>query len=84
MKLRDITMKPKKSPTKWAALSRENIQSWDEANANFFSGVQDAGYMIRLYPELRRADDRRFFGIYNILNMMVLQKRGEIAILRSM
>lgn len=66
----------------WALLGRDKVQSWDQANANFMT-------------VFRFQDIMRFtlswiivivaaFGVYNILNMIVLQKRGEIAILRSM
>jgi lipoprotein-releasing system permease protein len=81
VKLKDITL-AKKVADQWAALSRENVQSWDEANANFFQvfKMQDMIRYILSFVVLMIAA----FGIYNILNMMVLQKRGEIAILRSM
>ncbi len=81
VKLKDITL-AKKVADQWAAMSRENVQSWDEANANFFQvfKMQDMIRYILSFVVLMIAA----FGIYNILNMMVLQKRGEIAILRSM
>ncbi len=66
----------------WAALSREKVQSWDQANASFTNvfKMQDMVRFILIFVILVVAS----FGIYNILNMMVMQKRGEIAILRSM
>ncbi len=81
VKLKDITL-AKKVADQWASLSRENVQSWDEANANFFQvfKMQDMIRYILSFVVLMIAA----FGIYNILNMMVMQKRGEIAILRSM
>jgi len=81
VKLKDITL-AKKIADQWAAMSRENVQSWDEANANFFQvfSMQDMIRYILSFVVLMIAA----FGIYNILNMMILQKRGEIAILRSM
>ena len=81
VKLKDITQ-AKTVADQWAAMSRENIQSWDEANANFLTvfKMQDTiRYTLSFVVLLIAA-----FGIYNILNMIVLQKRGEIAILRSM
>jgi lipoprotein-releasing system permease protein len=81
VKLRDITQ-ARKVADQWAAFSRETVQSWDEANANFFQvfKMQDMIRYILSFVVLMIAA----FGIYNILNMMILQKRGEIAILRSM
>ncbi|HVZ81347.1 MAG TPA: ABC transporter permease [bacterium] len=81
VKLRDITQ-ARKVADQWAAISREKVQSWDEANANFFQvfKMQDMIRYILSFVVLMIAA----FGIYNILNMMILQKRGEIAILRSM
>lgn len=81
VKLKDITL-AKKIADQWAAVSRENVQSWDEANANFFQvfAMQDMIRYILSFVVLMIAA----FGIYNILNMMILQKRGEIAIIRSM
>lgn len=68
--------------TGWAGLSREKVESWDQANANFLNifKTQDLQRYILSFVVLLIAA----FGIYNILNMIVLQKRGEIAILRSM
>src|SRR5579872_233259 len=81
VKLKDITL-ARKVADQWAAISREKVQSWDEANANFFQvfSMQDMICYIFSFVVLMIAA----FGIYNILNMMILQKRGEIAILRSM
>ncbi len=81
VKLKDITQ-ARRVADQWAALSREKVQSWDEANANFFTvfKMQDMIRYILSAVVLMIAA----FGIYNILNMIVLQKRGEIAILRSM
>jgi len=81
VKLKDITL-AKKLADQWASMSKEKVQSWDEANANFFQvfKMQDMIRYILSFVVLMIAA----FGIYNILNMMILQKRGEIAILRSM
>ena len=81
VKLKDITQ-ARKIADQWASISREKVESWDEANANFFQvfKMQDMIRYILSFVVLTIAA----FGIYNILNMMILQKRGEIAILRSM
>jgi len=81
VKLKDITQ-ARRVADQWAQGSREKVQSWDEANANFFTvfKMQDMIRYILSFVVLMIAA----FGIYNILNMMILQKRGEIAILRSM
>jgi lipoprotein-releasing system permease protein len=66
----------------WSLMSPEKVQSWDEANASFTNvfKIQDMVRFILIFVILVVAS----FGIYNILNNMVTQKRGEIAILRSM
>ncbi len=66
----------------WSLLTKEKVQSWDEANASFTNvfKIQDLVRFILIFVILVVAS----FGIYNILNNMVNQKRGEIAILRSM
>ena len=66
----------------WASLSEEKIQSWDEVNSNVLNvfNIQNATrYTITTVIILVAS-----FGVYNILNMVVTQKRKEIAILRSM
>jgi len=81
VKLKDITL-AKRVADQWAAMSREKIQSWDEANANFFTvfKMQDMIRYILSAVVLMIAA----FVIFIVLNMIVMQKRGEIAILRSM
>jgi lipoprotein-releasing system permease protein len=81
VKLKDIT-RARKVADEWAAFSREKVQSWDEANANFFTvfQMQDMIRYILSAVVLMIAA----FVIFIILNMIVMQKRGEIAILRSM
>ena len=81
VKLKDIT-RAKTVADNWAALSREKVQSWDEANANFFAvfTMQDMIRYILSAVVLMIAA----FVIFIVLNMIVMQKRGEIAILRSM
>jgi len=65
----------------WQALSRDKVQSWDQANENLLSifTMQDTirnsiTFVIILIVS---------FGIYNILNMVVNHKQRDIAILRS-
>ena len=81
VKLKDITL-ARKVADQWASISREKVQSWDEANANFFQvfKMQDMIRYILSFVVLVIAG----FVIYIVLNMVVMQKRGEIAILRSM
>jgi lipoprotein-releasing system permease protein len=68
--------------TNWAALSPEKVESWDQQNANLFSvfALQDAIRFLSIGAIMIVAG----FGIYNVLNMTVVQKRRDIAILRSM
>jgi lipoprotein-releasing system permease protein len=66
----------------WRDVSEEKIQSWDQINANFLNvfTIQNAVRYMMVAVILIVAG----FGIYNILNMVVNQKRRDIAILRSM
>ena len=68
--------------TTWSTLTQDKVQSWDQINASFLSvfKIQDAMRYIVIAVILIVAG----FGIYNILNMTVNQKKKEIAILRSM
>jgi lipoprotein-releasing system permease protein len=65
----------------WASLSEDKVLSWDQANANILSvfKVQDIVRYSMTVSILLVAG----FGIYNILSILVNQKRREIAILRS-
>ena len=68
--------------TSWSQIAPERIESWDQQFANVLS-------MFSLQTTLRFAMIATVlvvagFGIYNILNMTVTQKRQDIAILRSM
>jgi lipoprotein-releasing system permease protein len=66
----------------YAALSTERVASWDELNANILSvfGMQNLirGFISAAIMLVAS------FGIYNILSILVNQKRKEIGILRSM
>jgi lipoprotein-releasing system permease protein len=66
----------------WSTFVQERVQSWDQINANIFNvfKIQDATRFFVTGVILIVAG----FGIYNILNIVVSQKRRDIAILRSM
>ncbi len=65
----------------WQLQSRDKVQSWDQANEGFLSvfRMQDMTRNSMTISILVVAA----FGIYNILNMAVSQRKREIAILRS-
>lgn len=65
----------------WKTFSREKVESWDQANANFLS-------IFKTQDMLRYATTSVIllvagFGIYNVLSMVVMQKRKDVAILKS-
>jgi lipoprotein-releasing system permease protein len=66
----------------WELVARDNVESWSETNANFLQifAIQD----IVRYSVTAAILIVAGFGIYNVLSIMVSQKRHEIAILRSM
>lgn len=66
----------------WSKISPELIESWDMQNLNILSvfKIQTALRFMMITTVLIVAG----FGIYNVLNMTVNQKRQDIAILRSM
>jgi lipoprotein-releasing system permease protein len=66
----------------WAKLSGDKVQSWDQTNEGILSvfKTQDIVRNSMTISILLVAG----FGIFNILNMTVTQRRREIAILRSM
>ncbi|MFN9066055.1 MAG: ABC transporter permease [Bdellovibrionales bacterium] len=66
----------------WAERSYEKVQSWDQANANFLHvfKIQDLFRAFITIGILAVAG----FGIYNVLSIIVNQKRREIAILRAL
>jgi lipoprotein-releasing system permease protein len=68
--------------TSWAKIAPELIESWDMQNQNILSvfAIQTALRFVMILTVLIVAS----FGIYNVLNMTVSQKRQDIAILRSM
>jgi lipoprotein-releasing system permease protein len=68
--------------TSWTKVAPELSQSWDQLFANVLSvfAIQTTLRFTMIFTVLIVAG----FGIYNILNMTVNQKRQDIAILRSM
>lgn len=66
----------------YSALSKEKVLSWDQANASILSvfSIQD---FIRSFISIAIMVVASF-GVYNILNIVVNQKRKDIGILRSM
>lgn len=68
--------------SRWSALSEDKVLSWDQANEGILS-VFKTQDVVR-YSMTAAILVVAAFGIYNILNMAVTQKRHEIAILRSM
>ena len=65
----------------WAKLGPERVESWGDQNLNIQSvfSIQNALKISMIMTVLIVAG----FGIYNILNMTVNQKRQDIAILRA-
>lgn len=66
----------------WKSLSQNKVESWQEAGSNILSvfKVQDfVRYFMVCSILLVSA-----FGIYNVLNITITQKKREIAILRAM
>ncbi|MGE4169560.1 MAG: ABC transporter permease [Candidatus Margulisiibacteriota bacterium] len=68
--------------THWSQTTEEKVQSWDQLNESLLAvfKIQDAIRFLMTLSILIVAG----FSIYNILNMVVSQKRKDIAILRSM
>ncbi|MCB0421538.1 MAG: ABC transporter permease [Bdellovibrionales bacterium] len=78
--LTDINLSHEKAAL-WSLFSRDEVQGWEEANAQFMQmiGIQDLMRAILTGAILLVAG----FGIYNVLSIMISQKKKEIAILRS-
>jgi lipoprotein-releasing system permease protein len=66
----------------WKTTSFDKVQSWDQANENLVSIFRNQEIMRYMATGVIMLV--AVFGIYNILNMVVTQKRKDIAILRSM
>lgn len=67
---------------RWSSSSLDNVQSWDQLNSGFLSIFQTQDLLKSMITGVIMLVAA--FGIYNILNMVVNQKRRDIAILRSM
>lgn len=65
----------------WELTSPDKVESWEEANANFLEvfAIQEIVRWAVTAAILIVAG----FGIYNVLSIMISQKKKEIAILRS-
>lgn len=81
VKLKDYAM-ARDMAGAWAKVAPELTESWDQQNENILSvfKIQNALRFSMIATILVVAG----FGIYNVLNMTVNQKRQDIAILRSM
>lgn len=78
--LYDISLSEKKAQL-WKTLNNDKVEDWQEANKAFMEviKVQDfTRYFITTSILIVAA-----FGIYNVLTIMINQKRKEIAILRA-
>ncbi|HEX4923227.1 MAG TPA: ABC transporter permease [Bdellovibrionales bacterium] len=67
---------------RWSVTSRDKVQSWDVANASFLQlfQIQDIIRNFITSTVLLVAA----FGIYNVLTIIISQKKREIAILRAL
>lgn len=81
VKVKD-TLKAAQMADEWKNFSKDKVESWDQANSNFLSIFQTQDLMR--YSTISILLLVAGFGIYNILSMVVMQKRKDIAILRSM
>ncbi|MEM9242605.1 MAG: FtsX-like permease family protein [Pseudomonadota bacterium] len=65
----------------WQAFTQDKVESWQQTSANMLSvfHVQDFIRYFMVFAILLVSG----FGIYNVLNIMINQKRREIAILRA-
>jgi lipoprotein-releasing system permease protein len=66
----------------WSGPGPDKAESWDQKNANFVETFR-AEDMVR-FLSIGAVMLVAAFGIYNVLNMAVVHKRRDIAILRSM
>ncbi|AOP34659.1 permease [Leptospira tipperaryensis] len=80
VRLKDVNRSILKAE-EWRGLGEDKVLSWQEANSSFFAifKLQDAIRYSMTAAILVVAG----FGIYNILNVIINQKKREIAILRS-
>ncbi len=66
---------------RWSILSEDDVKNWKDANKMFMEMIQmqDAVRFFVTFSVLLVAG----FGVYNVLTIMINQKRHEIAILKS-
>ncbi len=66
----------------WAEISDERIESWDQINKNFLNvfKIQNVTRYMMVFITIIVAS----FGIFNVLNMMVNNKKRDIAILGAL
>lgn len=78
--LTDIALSNEKAE-RWSLYTKDEVQGWEEANIQFMQmiGIQDMMRAILTGAILLVAG----FGVYNVLSIMISQKKKEIAILRS-
>jgi lipoprotein-releasing system permease protein len=81
VRLNDYTRAAAKAGA-WGGLGQDKAESWDQKNANIVDTFKSED-MIR-FLSLAAVLLVAGFGIYNVLNMTVTQKRMDIAILRSL
>lgn len=80
IRLTDVKLAQQKADD-WSKFSIDKVQSWDQANANILSVFLIQNFMknfVTIAILIVAA-----FGIYNILSILVNQKRKDIGILRS-
>ena len=80
IKLEDVTLARELADT-FALYTSDKVESWDQANENILSVFKTQDIMRNAITGIIIIVIG--FGIYNILNMVVSQKKREIAILRS-
>ncbi len=74
--------KARELAAQWASISPEKVQSWQEVSANVLSIFKTQDF-IRYFMTLSILLVAGF-GIYNVLNVLITQKKRDIAILRAM
>lgn len=80
IRLKDVSLAQEKAAY-YLSTNPDRVESWDQANASFLT-------IFKLQDTIRYAITVIIlvvsgFGIYNILNILINQKKREIAILRS-
>jgi lipoprotein-releasing system permease protein len=81
VKLNDVAL-AKPAAQKWGLTSTDKVQSWEEANSSILQifKIQDIVRIFITSTVLIVAA----FGIYNVLSIIISQKKREIAILRAL